>query len=113
MKRTGYVTHRSKRPVKKEIRGSIDDIVREITRDRDIKNEEYREQSLKMHGLFCARCGRQFDHTDRHLLTVHHKDGNHNNNPPDGSNWENLCTYCHDDVHGRNFFAADEEENRQ
>ena len=23
------------------------------------------------------------------------------NNPPDGSNWENLCIYCHDDEHSR------------
>ena len=29
------------------------------------------------------------------------KDGNHDNNPPDGSNWENLCVYCHEDVHSR------------
>jgi hypothetical protein len=32
-------------------------------------------------------------------LTVHHKDHNHDNNPPDGSNWENLCLYCHDNEH--------------
>lgn len=64
-------------------------------------SSSYREQSLRIHGLICAKCGREFDHTDRQLLTVHHKDGNHNNNPPDGSNWENLCVYCHDDEHGR------------
>jgi len=29
-------------------------------------------------------------------LTVHHRDHNHDNNPPDGSNWELLCVYCHD-----------------
>jgi len=109
MKGKGYTVRRSNRPVKKEIKGSVDDIVRELTKDRDVKNDQYREQSLKMHGLMCARCGREFDHTDRHLLTVHHKDGNHNNNPPDGSNWENLCTYCHEDVHGRNFFADEED----
>jgi hypothetical protein len=34
-------------------------------------------------------------------LTVHHRDGNHHNNPPDGSNWENLCVHCHDDEHSR------------
>lgn len=61
----------------------------------------YREQSLKVHGLICAKCGREFDAKDRHLLTVHHKDGNHRNNPADGSNWENLCIYCHDDEHSR------------
>ena len=32
-------------------------------------------------------------------LTVHHKDHNHDNNPPDGSNWELLCVYCHDHEH--------------
>jgi hypothetical protein len=32
-------------------------------------------------------------------LTVHHKDHNHDNNPPDGSNWELLCVYCHDYEH--------------
>jgi hypothetical protein len=63
--------------------------------------ENYRERSLAIHGLICARCGREFDHSNRHLLTVHHKDGNHHNNPPDGSNWENLCAYCHEDVHSR------------
>ena len=35
----------------------------------------------------------------RYQLTVHHKDHNHDNNPPDGSNWENLCLYCHDYEH--------------
>jgi 5-methylcytosine-specific restriction endonuclease McrA len=62
---------------------------------------DYRERSLRLHGLICAKCGREFDHTNRHLLTIHHKDGNRNNNPPDGSNWENLCIHCHEDEHGR------------
>lgn len=66
---------------------------------------DYREQSLKIHGLICAKCGREFDLKNRHLLTVHHKDGNHHNNPPDGSNWENLCIYCHDDEHSRGILA--------
>lgn len=61
----------------------------------------YREESLKIHGLICAKCGREFDGKSRHLLTVHHRDGNHHNNPPDGSNWENLCAYCHEDEHSR------------
>ncbi|MBP8984583.1 MAG: YajD family HNH nuclease [Syntrophobacterales bacterium] len=63
--------------------------------------EDYREKSLAIHGLICARCAREFDELNRHLLTVHHKDGNHMNNPLDGSNWENLCVYCHEDIHGR------------
>ena len=32
---------------------------------------------------------------------MHHRDGNHDNNPPDGSNWELLCIYCHENEHAR------------
>jgi len=79
-----------------------EDVVRELKRESDRPpGEDYRERSLALHGLICARCGREFDQANRHLLTVHHKDGNHHNNPPDGSNWENLCAYCHEDVHSR------------
>ncbi|MBI3015823.1 MAG: HNH nuclease family protein [Candidatus Tectomicrobia bacterium] len=65
------------------------------------RKEDYRERSLAIHGWICAKCGREFDASNLHLLTVHHKDGNHLNNPPDGSNWENLCIYCHEDEHTR------------
>jgi 5-methylcytosine-specific restriction endonuclease McrA len=61
----------------------------------------YREQSLRIHPWVCARCGREFTIKNLHLLTVHHKDHNHENNPPDGSNWENLCIYCHDHEHSK------------
>jgi len=61
----------------------------------------YRERSLALHGWICAKCGREFERANLHLLTVHHKDGNHQNNPADGSNWENLCADCHDDEHSR------------
>ncbi len=92
---------RRKRPVlKKDAGKSVEEIVRELKRAR-VPAEDYREQSLKIHGLVCAKCGREFEEKDRNLLTVHHKDGNHQNNPPDGSNWENLCIYCHDDEHSR------------
>jgi len=64
-------------------------------------NDNYRTKSLKIHGPVCAKCGREFDQAGIKFLTVHHKDGNHHNNPPDGSNWENLCTHCHDDEHSR------------
>jgi len=66
---------------------------------------DYREASLRIHGMICAKCGRDFEASNRHLLTVHHKDGNHRNNPPDGSNWENLCIDCHDDEHNRGQLA--------
>jgi len=77
---------------------SVSEIVREL---KEGSSCDYREQSLRIHGLICAKCGREFGFKDRNLLTVHHKDGNRMNNPSDGSNWENLCIYCHDDEHGR------------
>jgi hypothetical protein len=81
---------------------SAEDVVRDLKKEQQkLPGEDYREKSLALHGLICARCGREFDESTRHLLTVHHKDGNHDSNPPDGSNWENLCVYCHDDVHSR------------
>jgi len=80
----------------------VEDVARDLKREqRILPGEDYRERSLALHGLICALCSREFDESKRHLLTVHHKDGNHNNNPLDGSNWENLCVYCHEDVHSR------------
>ena len=85
---------------------SLQDSVRDIKKNqRPPAGEDYREKSLNIYGLVCARCGRGFDESRRHLLTVHHKDGNHHNNPADGINWENLCVYCHEDVHGRGLLA--------
>jgi 5-methylcytosine-specific restriction endonuclease McrA len=69
------------------------------------RQQSYRARSLAIHGWICAKCAREFDESALHLLTVHHRDGNHNNNPPDGSNWENLCVYCHDDEHSRDILA--------
>lgn len=81
---------------------SAEEIVRELKQGmQKPRGEDYRERSLDIHGLVCALCGREFEQSNRHLLTVHHKDGNHHNNPPDGSNWENLCVYCHENVHSR------------
>jgi hypothetical protein len=80
---------------------SAEEVVREIKTAHLSGETEYRERSLTLHGLICGRCGREFAAVNRHLLTVHHKDGNHQNNPADGSNWENLCVYCHEDVHSR------------
>jgi hypothetical protein len=81
---------------------SVEDVVRGMKEKMQRPpGEDYRERSLAIHGLICARCAREFDASNRHLLTVHHKDGNHQNNPPDGTNWENLCVYCHEDAHSR------------
>lgn len=89
-----------------EVTKSAEDLVREMKNSqKSPAGEDYREKSLAINGLVCARCGREFPESKRHLLTVHHKDGNHNNNPADGSNWENLCVYCHEDVHSRGVLA--------
>jgi hypothetical protein len=77
----------------------LEDLVQEAKRARAARAHGYRERSLALHGWICARCAREFEADSLHLLTVHHKDGNHENNPPDGSNWENLCVYCHDAEH--------------
>jgi len=80
---------------------SIEETLQKIKNGNPEARENYRERSLALHGLICAKCGREFEVHNRHLLTVHHKDGNHSNNPPDGSNWENLCIYCHEEEHSR------------
>ncbi len=85
---------------KVESEKSVEEVVQELRKNK-MPSGNYREQSLKIHGLICAKCAREFDESNRHLLTVHHKDGNHHNNPANGSNWENLCVYCHDDEHSR------------
>jgi 5-methylcytosine-specific restriction endonuclease McrA len=85
---------------------SAEEAVREMKKSqKSPAGEDYREKSLAIQGLICARCGREFAESKRQLLTVHHKDGNHHNNPADGSNWENLCVYCHEDAHSRGVLA--------
>ncbi len=61
----------------------------------------YREQALKIYPWICGRCRREFTHRNLSELTVHHVDHNHGNNPSDGSNWELLCLYCHDEEHSK------------
>jgi len=77
----------------------LDSIVAKARQQADTRMAGYREQSLRLYPWVCARCGREFTRANLHELTVHHKDHNHDNNPPDGSNWENLCLYCHDWEH--------------
>ena len=69
---------------------------RSAAKKRDL---DYREQALKIYPWICGRCAREFTHANLRELTVHHRDHNHDNNPPDGSNWELLCVYCHDNEH--------------
>ena len=63
--------------------------------------DAYRDQALKLFPWICTRCAREFSGKRGRELTVHHVDGNHDNNPPDGSNWELLCIYCHENEHAR------------
>ncbi len=65
------------------------------------REQGYRERALKMYPWICGRCSREFDHSNVRELTVHHRDHDHDNNPADGSNWELLCVYCHDNEHRR------------
>lgn len=79
----------------------LDQVVARARKEQEERLQGYRELSLKIHPWVCGRCGRAFTRENLHLLTVHHKDHNHDNNPLDGSNWENLCIYCHDNEHAR------------
>ncbi len=81
--------------------GRLDRVVAEARRNRDLREQTYREQALKIYPWVCGRCAREFTRANLHLLTVHHRDHNHDHNPRDGSNWELLCIYCHDNEHSR------------
>jgi 5-methylcytosine-specific restriction endonuclease McrA len=79
----------------------LDRVVAEARRQRELRDAGYRERALKLFPRICARCGREFAGERLRELTVHHKDHNHDNNPADGSNWELLCIYCHENEHAR------------
>lgn len=84
----------------------LDKIVAAAHRQRDLREQDYRERALKLYPWICGRCGREFTRANLAELTVHHRDHNHDNNPLDGSNWELLCLYCHDNEHQRQLEAA-------
>lgn len=79
----------------------VDRVIAEARRAADQRALGYREQAMKMYPWVCGRCAREFTHANRHELTVHHRNHDHDYNPPDGSNWELLCLYCHDNEHSR------------
>ena len=79
----------------------LDKIVAEARRNREQRETTYRESALKIYPWICGRCAREFTRENIQSLTVHHRDHNHNNNPSDGSNWELLCIYCHENEHSR------------
>ena len=89
----------------KSDKDKMDQVVAEVRRARELRDQSYREQALKMYPHICGRCGREFTRKNLRELTVHHRDHNHDNNPADGSNWELLCLYCHDNEHQRQLEA--------
>jgi hypothetical protein len=90
------------KPTKNQMdQDKMNQIVTEARRNRMQREQGYREKALKLFPWVCGRCSREFEGKKLRELTVHHRDHNHDNNPPDGSNWELLCIYCHDNEHSR------------
>jgi hypothetical protein len=86
-------------------KGKEKGVMAEALRDKAQREQSYRERALKLFPWVCGICCREFSGKALKELTVHHKDHNHDNNPPDGSNWELLCIYCHDNIHSRTLEA--------
>jgi 5-methylcytosine-specific restriction endonuclease McrA len=76
-------------------------VIAEMLKGERQRQAGYREKALKLYPHVCGRCTREFEGKKLKELTVHHRDNNHDYNPPDGSNWELLCIYCHDHEHTR------------
>ena len=91
---------------KKPNAAKLDRIVATANKNAEQRNMGYRERALQIYPWICGRCTREFTRTNLQQLTVHHRDHNHDNNPSDGSNWELLCLYCHDNEHSR-YLEAD------
>jgi len=84
----------------------LDRVVTRAREARDAREQGYRARALQMYPWICGRCAREFGRENLQELTVHHRDHDHDNNPADGSNWELLCIYCHDNEHSRNTDSA-------
>ncbi len=80
---------------------ALNKIVSDARRHQDERAKTYREKALKLYPWICGRCEREFTRANLPELTVHHRNHNHDDNPADGSNWELLCLYCHDNEHQR------------
>ncbi|MEI8236159.1 MAG: YajD family HNH nuclease [Methylococcaceae bacterium] len=79
----------------------LNQIVTDARKNQIEREQSYRGQALKMYPWICGRCAREFTPANLQELTVHHRNHNHDDNPADGSNWELLCLYCHDNEHQR------------
>jgi hypothetical protein len=85
--------------------GKLAEVLAEARKERQQREKQYREQALKLFPHICGRCGREFSGKRLKELTVHHRNHDHDHNPPDGSNWELLCLYCHENEHARDQVA--------
>ena len=77
------------------------EFIAEIKKHQREQEKTYRSRALAMYPHICGKCGREFSGKKLKELTVHHKNHNHDDNPADGSNWELLCLYCHENEHAR------------
>ena len=68
--------------MKKPDTNKLDRLVASARADYSTRENGYRQRALKLYPWVCGRCMRD-------------------NNPQDGSNWELLCVYCHDNEHQR------------
>jgi hypothetical protein len=84
----------------------LDNVVAQAQQARLTREQGYRARALKMYPWICGRCEREFTQVNLQELTVHHRNHDHDDNPPDGSNWELLCVYCHDNEHQRHLDAG-------
>lgn len=82
-------------------KGKLDRILEEQRQYIAQREKGYRERALKLYPWICGRCTREFTRANLRELTVHHINHDHDYNPPDGSNWELLCLYCHDEEHSK------------
>jgi hypothetical protein len=77
--------------------GRLERVIAQARREQAARGQGYREQALKIYPWICGRCARAFTHANLQLLEVHHRDGNHDNNPADGS--RELLYACHEAEH--------------
>ena len=90
----------------------LNNIVVKARQQQEEREKGYREKALKMYPWICGRCQREFTRTNLSELTVHHRNHDHDDNPEDGSNWELLCLFCHDNEHQRYIENAGPDSNQ-
>jgi hypothetical protein len=54
----------------------------DMHREQKVREKGYRERALSLFPHVCASCGREFSGKRLKELTVHHKNHDHDHNPP-------------------------------